>query len=89
MDATHPPRLGTQGLEIKMSKYTDQYGSFFGRLNEDGNVIVLHETGEAATRLDANVYPVGSQLSARNEHAAGIVLSREDAARLGLGIEDS
>jgi hypothetical protein len=71
-----------------MSKYADEYGSFFGRLNEDGNVIVLHETGEAATRLDANVYPVGSQLSARNEHAAGIVLSRADAARLGLGIED-
>jgi hypothetical protein len=31
---------------------------------------------------------VGSQLSARNEHAAGIVLTREDAAELRIEIED-
>jgi hypothetical protein len=72
-----------------MSKYTDQYGSFFGRLNDDDDVIVLHETGEVATRLDVNVYPVGSQLSARYEHAAGIVLTREDAAKLRFEIEEA
>lgn len=68
--------------------YSDKYGEFFGRLNEDGTVRVLHVAeGEAATRLDANVYPVGSALSARYEHPAGINLSREDADALGLEIE--
>jgi hypothetical protein len=60
----------------------------FGRINENGDVAVLYvESGEAVTRLDANVYPVGSTLSARYEHPAGIVISRSDAKRLGLYIE--
>lgn len=68
--------------------YTDKYGEFFGRLDEHGNVVVLHVAeGEAATRLDTSVYPVGSELSARYEHPAGIVLSRADADRLGIEIE--
>ncbi len=68
--------------------YSDQYGKFFGRLDGRGNVAVLHvEDGAAATRLDAAVYPIGSQLSARYEHPEGIVLSRADAKSLGLEIE--
>lgn len=70
-----------------MATYSDENGEFFGRINEDGNVLVLHLDGVAATRLDANVYPIGSDLSARYEHAAGIVLSRNDAERLGIEIE--
>lgn len=60
----------------------------FGRLDEDGNVHVLYaETGEAVTQIDENVYPVGSSLSARYEHPAGIVLTRLDAAKIGIRIE--
>lgn len=81
--------------------YSDKHGEFFGRLDESGNVAVLHvEDGLPATRLDASVYPVlyredddgntttrTSQLSARYEHAAGIILTRGDADRLGIEIE--
>lgn len=77
-----------QGQEMKMSTYTDMHGEFFGRINADGNVDVLHVAdGAAATRLDASVYPVGSDVSARYEHASGIVLTRADADKLGIEIE--
>lgn len=60
----------------------------FGRINNDGNVAILYaEDGAAVTRLDANVYPVGSELSVRYEHPEGIVLTRSDAAKLGIKIE--
>lgn len=68
--------------------YADKHGRFFGRAREDGNVVVLHHaSGEAATRLDASVYPVGSNQSARYEHPEGIVLTREDADKIGLVVE--
>lgn len=68
--------------------YSDKYGEFFGRLNKNGSVDVLHvDSGEVATRLDATVYPVGSDFSARYEHPEGIVLSRADAEMLGIEIE--
>ncbi len=68
--------------------YSDKHGEFFGRINQDGNVDVLHVAdGAAATRLDASVYPVGSDVSARYEHPDGIVLTRDDAAKLGIEIE--
>lgn len=60
---------------------------FFGRVDSNGNVRVFHSSGEAATRIDANVYPVGSDLSARYEHPDGIVLTSEDAKRLGIEID--
>ena len=67
--------------------YSDKYGNFFGRMNNDGSVSVYHvEDGQPATRLDASVYPIQSDLSARYEHEE-ITLSKEDAARLGLEIE--
>ena len=69
--------------------YRDKYGEFFGRVNHDGDVMVLHvEDGLPATRLDAAVYPIGSALSARHEHPAGIVLVRADAEDLGIEVED-
>ena len=69
--------------------YTDKYGAFFGRVNEQGTIDVLHvEDGMAASRLECrNLYPVGSSLSVHYEHADGIKISREDAARIGLQIE--
>ena len=68
--------------------YSDKYGTFFGRVNSDGDVDVLHVSdGYAARRLDASVYPVGSELSDRYEHADGITLSIADAKKLGIEIE--
>lgn len=68
--------------------YSDKHGTFFGRLTDDESVAILHvEDGAAATRLDASVYPIGSALSARYEHAEGIVLRRADAENLGVEIE--
>ena len=66
--------------------YSDKYGEFFGRVNDDGDVIVLHVSdGSPATRLDANVYPVGFCVtSARYEHPEGIVLTIADAEALDL-----
>jgi hypothetical protein len=67
--------------------YSDKYGEFFGRTTEAG-VAVLHTAdGVPATRLDASVYPVGSDTSARYEHPEGIVLSAGDAASIGLDVE--
>jgi hypothetical protein len=60
----------------------------FGRINSDGNVDIMDsETGEAVTRLDADVYPIGSDLSARYEHPDGIVLAVADAETVGVEIE--
>lgn len=74
-----------------MNNYSDKHGNFFGRLNEDGDVDVLHaEDGADATIMDCRgVYPVGSDgsQSVRYEHADGIVISRADANRIGLRIE--
>ena len=68
--------------------YEDCHGRFFGRINTDGNVAVLGANdGARATRLDASVYPVDSSLSARYEHAEGIILSRADAKKIGIRIE--
>jgi len=60
----------------------------FYRVNENGDaVILLAESGEAVTKIDANVYPVGSSLSARYEHADGIVLTVADAESIGIQCE--
>ena len=65
--------------------YRDENDSMFYRLNEDGNAVILYMAdGVAVTRLDANVYPVGSDLSARYEHAEGITLTIDDARSLGI-----
>lgn len=67
--------------------YADKHGAFFGRITEAGDVAVFHEDGSVATRLDANVYPVGSKVSARYEHPQGITLTRADAQKLGIELE--
>lgn len=70
--------------------YSDQCGEFFGRRNEDGSVEVLHvEDGAAATRMDCSLYTVDSDgsKSVRYEHPEGIVISSEDAEKIGLEIE--
>lgn len=66
--------------------------SIFGRINSDGNIDVLHETGECVTRFDdsiTGVYPVDSNITANYEHPNGITLSKEDAVKIGLSIEDA
>lgn len=58
----------------------------FGRAVENG-VAVFEADGSVATRIDANIYPVGSSLGARYEHPEGIIISVEDAEKIGLEIE--
>lgn len=58
----------------------------YGRSDDEGNVAILDGEGNWITRIDANVYPVGSKLSARYEHPAGITLTRADAERIGVPI---
>jgi len=58
---------------------------FFYRTDEDGNAVILHKNdGSAVTQIAADVYPIGSVLSARYEHPTGIVLSLDDARKLGI-----
>jgi hypothetical protein len=59
----------------------------FYRINENGNAQIFENDGDIVTRIDANVYPVDSQLSTRYEHASGIVLTIEDAEKLGIHAE--
>lgn len=59
----------------------------FYRTNTNGNAVVLNDDGTAVTRIDADVYPVGSNLSARYEHAEGVVLTVEDAEKIGIEAE--
>ena len=58
-----------------------------GRINANNDVDVFDENGEVVTRIDANVYPVGSSTSARYEHSEGISLTIDDAAKIALAIE--
>lgn len=52
--------------------------------NDNGDAVILYDSGEPVTRIDANVYPVDSELSARYEHAQGIVLTVADAEKIGI-----
>jgi hypothetical protein len=58
--------------------------SMFYRINEDGNAFIFHDSGEAVDTIDANVYPIDSDLSARYEHINGIVLTIADAKKIGI-----
>lgn len=58
------------------------------RVNENGDADILHaDDGSVITRIDANVYPVGSWVSARHEHPDGIVLTVADAESIGIRAE--
>lgn len=59
----------------------------FGLTNQDGTVSVFNNDGSVATRIDANVYPLGSHLCAKWEHPAGIALTMDDCAAIGLHID--
>ena len=59
----------------------------FYRINEQKNAEIFENDGERVTRIDANVYPVDSDVSARYEHAHGIVLTIADAQKLNISIE--
>lgn len=62
--------------------------NIYGVMTESGNVAILYsDSGEEVTRIDANVYPVDSDLSARYEHPGGIILTVEDAKSLSIVIE--
>ncbi len=65
----------------------NEISSMFGRITETGDVAVFENDGAAATRIDANIYPVGSETSARHEHPEGIVITRADAEKISLAIE--
>ena len=56
----------------------------FYRLTDDGNAAIFNWDGSVAIKIDANVYPVNSQLSTRYEHPAGIILTVADAEFLGI-----
>lgn len=47
-------------------------------------VAVFNDDGSVATRIDANVYPIGSDTSARYEHPEGIRLTIQDARMAGI-----
>jgi hypothetical protein len=59
----------------------------FYRINSENNAEILNDDGTAATRIDVNVYPIGSDLSARYEHPEGIVLTVADAVKTGIAKE--
>jgi len=59
----------------------------FARKNATGNYDIFCEDGENVTRIDANVYPVGSSFSTRYEHPEGIELELKDVNKLGIEIE--
>lgn len=61
--------------------------NLFGRKNDNGTVTVFNQNGEIATRIDANIYPIDSELSAKHEHANGITITLSDAKKIGLSIE--
>ena len=63
-------------------------GIMFYRENTTGNAQIFEDDGDVATRIDADVYPVGSDTSARYEHPEGIILTVADAETLGIGPED-
>ena len=63
----------------------------FGRANEDDDIVLLHcEDGDSVRRLDDvdGLYPVDSHFGVKYAHPAGIIITREDAEKFGIVIED-
>lgn len=71
-------------VEALIEKFLKEEKNMFYRKNADGNAVVFHASGEAVTRIDANVYPVGVSVSAKYEHPEGIVLTLGDAEKIGI-----
>lgn len=71
-----------------MKTYSDENGNIFYRVNDNGNADIFYaEDGEAVVSLDENIYPVGSDVSARYEHPEGLELTIEDAKKIGIPCE--
>lgn len=62
-------------------------GQLYGRMDLDGNVTLEDANGSIVTCIDADVRPVDSTISAREEHPDGITLTRSDAAKIGVILE--
>lgn len=77
--------------EIKIMKMEEADANdekIFARKRKDGDYDILYvDSGEDVTRIDANVYPVGSSKSTRYEHPEGIILSKSDVNKLKIDIE--
>jgi hypothetical protein len=58
----------------------------FYRVDENGNAVIFNNDGSAATQIDANVYTIDSDgsKSVRYEHPEGIILTIEDAEKIGI-----
>ena len=75
---------------IKLTTIKPRKGRFerrwkmFYRITDEGNAEIFNNDGQAVTRIDANVYPVGSILSAMHEHPEGVILTVEDAESLNI-----
>lgn len=77
--------FGKEGM-IKSGKIKEKY---FARKRDDGNYDIFHwDTGEAVTRMDENVCPVGSDLGVRYNHPEGIALTFADVKKLQIPIEN-
>lgn len=65
--------------------------NIFARKRKDRDYDILYtDDGDIkVTRIDANVYPVGSNKSAKYEFLEGNVLSKGDVKKLKLDIEES
>ena len=66
--------------------------NIFGRYTKNGNVELFYSSGEAVTKIYTDefkeiIYPVGSELSWFYEHPEGIIISAEDAEKIGIEIE--
>ncbi|MBL4656240.1 MAG: hypothetical protein JKY33_10510 [Bacteroidia bacterium] len=79
-----------EGYMDANSEPDELFYKLFYRLNADGNAVILDcEDGEAICRMRGVtwIYPVDSEFSCAYEHAEGIVLTVEDAAKLHIEIE--
>jgi hypothetical protein len=90
ISAIDQKEFGKESSKEISAKVEDDYDSIYGQYDDDGNIVLLYESdGTPVTRLDANIYPVGSDLSTRYEHPEGIHITKEDAYKIGLEIKSS
>jgi len=61
--------------------------TMFYRVDKNGDAQIFNNDGSVATRIDENVYPIGSKLGAKYEHVNGIILSVEDAEKIEIMAE--
>ena len=65
----------------------------FGRTLESGDVALFYEDGHVLDRLDttpyAPAYCVDDGLGAAYEHPNGLIITRQDARRLDIEIEEA